>query len=76
MAEADTTPRSKDRSVTPIEVQIRPCYAKAKVDPTFDIQTSKVEYSFKDTEMYNFTWVICRDIGGSMDSQAVPSWAG
>ena len=76
VAEADTTPRSRDRSVTPIEVQIRPCYAKAKVDPTFDVQTSKVEYSFKDIQMDNFTWVICRDVGGSMDSQTVPSWAG
>ena len=37
VVEADTFPRSKDKSVTPIEVQIRPCYAKAKVDPTFDI---------------------------------------
>ena len=26
--------------------------------------------------MDNFTWVIYRDIDGSMDSQAVPSWAG
>ena len=26
--------------------------------------------------MENFTWLICRDIGGSTESQTVPSWSG
>ena len=62
-AETDTAPKSKDRSVLPTEVQIKPCYAKPKVDPTIDIQTSNVVYSLKHTEIENFTWLSCRDIG-------------
>ena len=36
----ETAPKSKNRSVVPTEVQIRPCYVKP-----IDIQTSKVDSS-------------------------------
>ena len=76
VAETDTVPKSKDRSVKHTEVEIRPCYAKPKVEPNLTIDTSTLDYSFKGKEFGNFTWLVSREIGGSMESQTVPSWAG
>ena len=48
------TPRSKERSVKPVEVEIRPCFANLKVEPNLDIETSTVEFSFEASEFDNF----------------------
>ena len=76
LTEMGTAPKSRERSVTPVEVEIRPCYAKPKVDPKLDIQTSTVVYNFETSEFEDFEWLICREIGDSMETQKVPSWAG
>ena len=72
----DTAPKSRERSVKPVEVEIRPCYAKPKVEPKFDIETSTTDYSFRPSEFENFTWLICHEMGCSSETQKVPSWAG
>ena len=42
----------------------------------FDSETSTIDYSFRPSELENFTWLICREIGGSSETQKVPSWTG
>ena len=60
----------------PTAVEVRPCYVQPKVDPNLNINISQVNYNFEAAELDNFTWLICRDIGSSLESQKVPSWAG
>ena len=76
LTETDTVPKSRKRSVIPMEVEIRLCYIQPKVNPKLDIKISKVNYSFETAEFDNFSWLVCRDIGSSLELQKVPSWAG
>ena len=61
MTETNTVLKSRNQSVIPIEVEVKPCYVKPKVDLKFDITISKVNYSF-EAEFDNFAWLFCRDI--------------
>ena len=58
-----------EKLVIPIEVEVRPCYVKPKVDPKFDITIRKVNYNFEEAEFYYFALLFCRDIGSSLDTQ-------
>ena len=76
LTETQPTPRSKQRSVKPVEIEIRPCFANLKVEPILDIETSTEKFSFEAFEFDNFAWLICRKMSGSFEMQKVPSWAG
>ena len=76
LTETDTVTQSRKRSVIPMEVEIRPCYIQPKVNPKLDIKISKIKYSFQTAEFDNFSWLVCRNIGSSLELQKVPSWAG
>lgn len=76
VADSQPLPKTGERTIKPAPVEIRPCYAKAKVEPKMDITKSAPNYSFKASDMLLFIWLLCRDVGSSYEVQTVPSWSG
>ena len=74
----EITPVARDRKriIKPDTTDLKPCFIKPKVGPNFDIERTKPEIDFSDTERENFIWFLSRNTGSSFECQTVPSWAG
>jgi hypothetical protein len=68
--------KSGERTVKPRAIDIKPCYAKPKFEPTFQIRTNGPMYCFRTTDLLIFTWFLCRVVGSAFDTQTVPSFSG
>ena len=68
--------KDKRRTVKPNITELRPCFARPKVGPALEIVCSKPQMKVRNADLDNFIWLICRNIGLSLEVQTVPSWAG
>ena len=74
--ESQPTVPTKQRTVKPQEVVIKPCYAKARVEPNILVTNKKPVYNFDQNHFQIFTWLICREMGSTFDQQTMPSYSG
>ena len=68
--------RDRKRTIKPDTTDLKPCFIKPKVGPNFDIESTKPEIDFSETERENFIWFLSRNTGSTFECQTVPSWAG
>lgn len=68
--------KSGERTVKPKAVDIKPCYAKPKFEPTLQIGTRGPAYCFRTTNLSSFAWFLCRVVGSMLEAQTVPSYSG
>ena len=48
------------------EVVIKPCYAKARVEPNILVTYKTSVYNFDQNDFQVFTWLICKEIGSTL----------
>ena len=74
--EMTSVARDRKRTIKPDTTDLKPCFLKPKVRPNFDLECTKPEFDFSETEHKNFIWFLSRNTGSSFECQTVPSWAG
>ena len=62
--------------ILPEATELQPCFAKQKAEPNFVVSQSKPVCDFNTSEFHNFIWLLCRNIGSTMETQIVPPWTG
>ena len=74
--ELDPVAKDRKRTVKPDITELRPCFVKPKVEPNFDIERTRPDIDFSETEHEHFIWFLSRKAGACFENQTVPSWAG
>lgn len=69
-------PKTGERSVKPKHLELKPCYAKPKVEPNLHISRWNTDYRFKADDMLFLIWYLCRKTRSTKEPQTVPSWSG
>ena len=65
----EMTPVARDikRTIKPDTTDLKPCFIKPKIGPNFDIESTKPEIDFSETECKDFIWFLSRNTGSSFD---------